>query len=225
MLRPEAITAARVEKILAIVEEATKGMTEPMVGLLIKKYGRDPYLILISCLLSLRSRDVMTYKICQELFKHGRTPQELLKIPQQELEALLKPIGFYRKKSQIIKEVSQELIERFDSKVPGTESELLSINHVGPKTANLVLGEAFGVPAICVDTHVHRLSNRLGLVKTKTPEQTEFELKKIIPQERWIQLNHLLVMWGQNICVPLSPFCSKCALLPVCPQVGVTKNR
>ena len=217
--------SARIEKIFAILEKATQGMQEPMVGLLIKKYGRDPYLILISCLLSLRARDAMTYPICVELFKLAKTPQEMIAIPAEDLEKLLKPIGFYKKKTHIIQEVSRELIARFEGKVPETEAELRSINHVGPKTANLMLGTVFGIPAICVDTHVHRLSNRLGLVQTKTPEETEKELKKIIPQELWVRINHLFIMWGQNICVPLSPFCSKCALFPVCPQVGVKKSR
>ena len=141
------------------------------------------------------------------------------------IEKLIYPTGFYRKKAALLHEVSQDLIERFKGKVPKTEQELLSINGVGRKTANLVLGVAFDIPAICVDTHVHRVSNRLGLVKTKTVDETEIALKKILPPEYWVEYNHLLVVWGQNICVPISPKCSQCAIAQLCPRIGVTRSR
>lgn len=215
----------RIEKIFAILEKATQGMPQPMVTQIEHDYGRDPYLILISCLLSLRARDVMTYRICKELFKRARTPQQMITLPVGELETLFKPIGFYRRKAKLVIEVSKELIERFGSKVPATEEELLSLHGVGRKTANLVLSEGFDIPAICVDTHVHRVSNRLGIVKTKTPEQTEEALKKILPPSQWSKVNRYLVIWGQNICVPISPFVSRCALAPYCPRIGVKKSR
>lgn len=215
----------RVIKILTLLEEATKGMPETMSALISKEYNKDPFLILISCLLSLRALDKVTYPIARQLFKVARTPQEIIPFPLHELEELLHPIGFYRRKAHIIKEVSKELIERFDGKVPHTEEELLSIKGVGLKTAALVLSEAFGIPAICVDTHVHRVCNRLDIVETKNPEQTQRALKEIVPQEWWIKVNRLFVMWGQNICVPLSPFCTKCILSPWCPRRGVKKFR
>ena len=171
-----------------------------MSSMIIHDYGKNPYLILISCLLSLRARDTVTYPISQELFKHAQTPQEMLKLSIPQLEKILKPLGFYKRKAHILHDVSQELIDRFHGKVPRTEEELLSIKHVGRKTANLVLSMAFDVPAICVDTHVHRIANHLGLVKTKTPEQTEVELKKIIPQKDWGIINDTFVRWGQNVC-------------------------
>jgi endonuclease-3 len=170
-----------------------------MITTIIKEYGKDPYLILIGCLLSLRSRDVKTLPVCRELFERARTPQELLKIPLDELEKILYPLGFYRRKAATIRAVSKALLEDFSGKVPATEQELLSLPGVGRKTTNLVLAEAFGIPALCVDTHVHRLSNRFGLVKTKTPIETEYALREILPQRYWAEWNRLLVMWGQNI--------------------------
>ncbi len=210
---------------LALLKKATKGMTQPMSVMLADQYGRDPFVILISCLLSLRAKDTVTYPVSLKLFKKVRTPQELLKVPLEELEELFYPLGFYRRKARIVKEVCRELIDRFDGKVPSTEEQLLSIKGVGRKTANLVLGMAFEQPAICVDTHVHRLANRLGWVKTTNPNQTERELQRLVPKEHWIDLNNYLVMWGQNVCVPISPFCSTCVLSPHCPKKGVTKRR
>ena len=216
---------ARIIKILNLLKSATADMQQPMSVVLGQIYGRDPFITLISCLLSLRARDVMTLEISKELFSRIRTPQELIRVPVEELEELFYPLGFYRKKARLMGDVAEDLLARFNGKVPGTLEELLSIKGVGRKTANLVLGEGFGIPSICVDTHVHRLSNRLGWVKTTNPEQTEMELRKLVPEDYWISLNHLLVMWGQNICTPLSPWCSRCVLNPLCPKVGVVKNR
>jgi len=150
----------------------------------------------------------VTYAVSKELFKQATTPQEMVHIPLLELEKILKPIGFFRRKAVILKEVSRDLIERFNGKVPSTEQELLSIKHVGRKTANLVLAMAFDQPAICVDTHVHRISNHLGFVHTKTPEMTEIALKKVIPRVWWGRLNHIFVLWGQHICKPAAKSCS-----------------
>jgi endonuclease III len=210
---------------LELLKKATKDMTKPMSVMLVEDFGRDPFIILISCLLSLRAKDTVTYPVSKILFKKVRTPGELLKVPLQELEEIFYPLGFYRKKAITVKAVSKELIDRFGGEVPSTEEELLSLKGVGRKTANLVLGMAFNKPAICVDTHVHRLSNRLGWVATQHPDQTEQELKRLVPEEYWIDLNNYLVMWGQNICVPISPFCSRCVLSPLCPKLGVTKSR
>jgi len=210
---------------ILLLRKATKDMVPTLTSSLVKEFGRDPFVILISCLLSLRARDVMTYPVSQKLFARARTPEGLLAISLSQLEQLLYPLGFYRKKAQVIRSVSKELIERFKGKVPHTEEELLSIKGVGRKTAQLVLGSAFTMPTICVDTHVHRIANRLGWVKTTRPEETERELKRLVPEEYWIDLNTYLVQWGQNICVPLSPKCSQCVLSPVCPKVGVLKRR
>lgn len=200
-------------------------MQKPAVSHIVELYGRNPFLILISCLLSLRARDTVSLPVSLELFTKATTPEEIVKIPRAELEKLFYSIGYYRQKAKTIHEVCQELIQRFGSKVPNTKEELLSLKGVGLKTANLVLGAGFGIPAICVDIHVHRVSNRLGLVETKTAEQTEAALQEILPKEYWIEFNHLLVTWGQNICVPISPFCSRCVLSDICPKIGVTRRR
>ncbi len=211
--------------IVTMLRKATANMEKPAVSHVVQAYGRDPYLILISCLLSLRAKDTVSLPIALKLFKLAKTPQEIVKIPRHELEKLFFSIGYYRQKAKAVHEVSQELIERFDGKVPKTQKELLSLKGVGIKTANLVLGEAFGIPAICVDIHVHRISNRLGLVETKTAEETEVALQEILPKEYWIEFNYLLVTWGQNICVPVSPFCSRCVLSDICPKKGVIRRR
>ena len=215
----------RALKIISILRKNTAHMVKPMVSSIINEFGKDPFLILISCLLSLRAKDTATLPVCQQLFKIAKTPQELLSLSKNQLEKTLFSVGFYRKKSIVLHEVSQALIEEFDGKVPKTRKDLLSLPGVGPKTASLVLGEGFGIPAICVDTHVHRVSNRLGLVHTKTPEETEKELQKILPREYWVEWNRLLVMWGQNICVSISPYCSRCAIYDLCERVEVKKSR
>jgi len=215
----------RIARIVQILREATKKMAKPAITQIVAEYGKDPYLILISCLLSLRAKDSISLPVSRELFKIARTPYELAKIPQATLEKIIYSIGFYRSKARQLLSVSKELIAKFDGKVPHTQQELQSIKGIGPKTANIVLAEGFNVPAIAVDTHVHRISNRLGLVRTKTPEETEQALKKIVPKRYWGVFNALLVTWGQNICEPISPWCSKCALLKLCPRIGVKKSR
>lgn len=216
------------ERALAIIKllrKATVGMEAPAAVQIIQKYGKEPFLILISCLLSLRTRDPVSFAASVRLFAYAKTPAQLLDLPISQIEKLIYPTGFYRRKAHLLHAVSHELITRFNGKVPRTYDELISIKGVGGKTANLVLGVAFDIPAICVDTHVHRISNRLGLVNTKTVEQTEQALKELLPPRYWIEYNHLMVMWGQNICVPISPKCSQCVLLPLCPQKGVTTHR
>lgn len=219
------LETSRAIKIIEILRQATKGMPKPMSTVLTQRYGRDPFLVLIGCLLSLRARDTVTIPICIELFKKAKTPEDIIKIPFQELESLFYSIGFYKRKAALVHNVSKEIIQKFNGEVPNSKKELLSIKGVGAKTANLVLAEGFDIPAICVDTHVHRISNRLGLVTTKTPEQTEVALKKVLPKEYWSEWNKLMVMWGQNICVPISPFCSKCPISNLCPKISVNKQR
>ncbi|MBM3886668.1 endonuclease III [Candidatus Dependentiae bacterium] len=215
--------------ILQIVETLRRqvhGFQIPLINLIMQEFGHDPYLILIACLLSLRARDVMTIHVCRELFSRVKTPQQLLELSQAELEHIIYRTGYYKTKARVLRSVSHDLIERFQGKVPKTYQEIMSIKGVGPKTANLVLGWGYGVPGICVDTHVHRISNRLGIIQTKTVAQTEAALKNILPQDTWIEYNKLLVMWGQNVCVPISPFCSRCPLKALgCKRIGVTRSR
>lgn len=215
----------RAIRIIQVLRKATQGIEQPASVNIVDQYGQDPYLVLISCLLSLRTKDTVSFPASQRLFEHAKTPVQMLKLPINSIEKLIYPTGFYHRKAFLLHEVSRDLLERFKGEVPQTENELLSIKGVGRKTANLVLGVAFNIPAICVDTHVHRISNRLGLVKTKTTDETEAELKKLLPPEYWTEYNHLLVMWGQNICVPISPKCSQCAIFNLCPRVGVTRHR
>ncbi|MCK5632872.1 endonuclease III [bacterium] len=215
----------KVNSIIMKLRKLTIGMTEPAGLTIIQEYGKDSFLILIACLLSLRTKDTISLPVSRQLFKYAQTPQQLIALPIDLLEQIVYKTGFYRQKAKTLRFVSQELITRFGGIVPKSEDQLLSIKGIGRKTANLVRGEAFGIPSICVDIHVHRISNRLGLVKSLTPEKTEQQLKNILPRKYWIEWNRLLVMWGQNICKPLSPFCSQCSIADQCPKIGVKKSR
>lgn len=200
-----------IDQIITEIRKKTKQSPEPMSREILFLYGQDPYLILISCLLSLQARDVVTLPVSVKLFEKVRTPQQMLDLPLSDLEKIIKPINYYKTKAQRLRSVSGELIARYDSKVPSNLTDLRSIKGVGLKTANLVLAEAFKIPAICVDTHVHRLSNHWGLISTKTPEQTEIALREFLPQDYWIEWNYLLVKWGQNICKKNKLPCQQCA--------------
>lgn len=211
--------------IIRILEVATKGMVEPAATSIVKKYGRNPFLVLISCILSLRTKDATSLAASIRLFEQAKTPQTLIALPQKTIEKLIYPTGFYRQKTRQILAITALLIEKYNGHVPSTEDELLALPGVGPKTTALVLSVGFEIPAICVDTHVHRVSNRLGLVATKNVSETEQQLKQLLPKKYWSEFNSLMVMWGQNICVPISPKCSICPLLPLCPQIGVIRHR
>ena len=186
---------------------------------------KDPFRVLIACLLSLRTKDEVTLKASERLFSVAKTPQEFLNLPTKKIEELIYPVGFYRVKAKRIKEISKIIIERYGGKVPDNLEELLTLPGVGRKTANIVITQGFNKYGIAVDTHVHRVSNRLGLVKTKTPEETEVKLREIIPKKYWIELNDLFVSFGQNICTPISPRCSICPISKYCDKVGVKTHR
>lgn len=181
--------------------------------------------ILVSTVLSSRTRDTVTREASKKLFKLVQTPEEMLKLPIEKIEDAIRKVGFWKTKAPRLHALCRMLIEEFDSKVPQTLNDLMKLPGVGRKTANLVLGVAFRIPAICVDTHVHRISNRLGYVKTKKPEQTEKALREKLPEKYWIAINEYLVRWGQNICFPISPLCSKCAIREFCERINVTKSR
>ena len=214
----------KIEWVLRSVAYQVKGFSVPIVTRVSDEH-RDPYRVLISCLLSLRTKDQTTTDASRRLFKVADNPFDMVKLTSKRIQDLLYPVGFYRNKSKVLIDVSGKIIEEHAGKVPGDLEELLQLKGVGRKTANLVLGLGFKIPAICVDTHVHRISNRLGWVKTKTPEETEKALEKIIPKRHWINLNTWLVTFGQNICVPISPFCSKCSVYKSCKRVGVARHR
>ncbi len=217
-------TSVDIKKVVQTLRVALADLPDPSVTLVGKKW-KDPFLVLISCILSLRTKDETTLPASLRLFKLADTPDAILKLSIPVIEKLIYPVGFYKTKAKTLQRISQDLKERYGGKVPDDLDELLTLHGVGRKTANLVLTEGFGKFGICVDTHVHRISNRFGYIKTKSPEETEMALRKKLPQEYWIEYNSLLVLWGQNICKPISPFCSKCAVYKYCERVGVTSHR
>jgi endonuclease-3 len=185
----------------------------------------DPFKVLISCLLSLRARDENTEKVSKQLFEVANSPQEIINIPVEKLEKIIFSSGHYKKKARVLQSVSRELITRFNSKVPDKKEELLSIKGVGPKTANIVLAFAFNQLVLPIDTHCHRIPNRLGWIKTKTPGHTEKELEKILPKEYWSDFNAIFVQFGRDICQPVSPKCSECPINKYCKRVGIKRSR
>ena len=196
----------------------------PVVTLIADR-GASPFEILVSTLLSLRTKDAVTTLATARLLEKARTPDKMLALSEKQIEKLIYPVGFYPTKARRLKQICSILMNQFNGIVPDSLDELLTLPGVGRKTANLILIEGFGHDAICVDTHVHRISNRIGLVGTKTPDQTETALKEALPRKYWKRYNSLLVCFGQTICVPVSPFCSKCPVKRSCPQNGVTKSR
>jgi len=185
----------------------------------------DPFRVLIACILSLRTQDTTTGPAAARLFEVAATPETMRRLPAARIAKLIYPVGFYRTKARVILGICRDLLERFGGRVPDTIDDLLTLNGVGRKTANLVVTMGFGKPGICVDTHVHRISNRLGYVRTRTPEETEMALRARLPRRFWIGYNDLLVAFGQNVCAPISPKCSTCPVRAICRRVGVTSFR
>ncbi len=186
---------------------------------------RGPFQILISTILSSRTKDEVTAAASERLFKLASTPERMAQLPDDEIRKAIYPVGFYRTKAGNILRVCRELMDRFQSRVPDTLDELLTLPGVGRKTANLVLSLGFQGDGICVDTHVHRISNRLGYVKTATPEETERELRKKLPRRYWAVYNTIMVAHGQNVCRPISPICSRCTVSKYCDRAGVVRSR
>ena len=213
----------KIPNTIRLIKQQSGKFILPSVTLISKR--RDPYQVLVSCILSLRTKDKTTIEASTRLFKVAHNPSAMVKLNARRIEKLIYPVGFYRTKSKVILNISRNILSDFSGKVPDNFDNLLSFKGVGRKTANLVLGLGYNIPAICVDTHVHRITNRLGWVKTKSPEETEEALKKIIPKKEWINLNTTLVVFGQNICVPVSPFCSRCNVFKLCKRVAVKRAR
>ncbi|MGH7932488.1 MAG: endonuclease III domain-containing protein [Candidatus Binataceae bacterium] len=209
---------------LAILRKAAPQWNAPVLALMAAE-RRDPFLTLIGCILSLRTKDETTAIAAPRLFSRAATPAAMIELALPEIEQLIYPVGFYRTKARVIRGLCRDLIDHFDATVPDEIDRLLTLKGVGRKTANLVVTEAFGKPGICVDTHVHRISNRWGLVRTKTPAQTEEALRATLPRRYWLEYNSLLVAFGQTICQPLSPWCSRCPVAHLCPRIGVTHSR
>ncbi len=211
-------------KILNVLEKEKKKWNAPVVSLLAKR-TKDPYRILISTIISLRTKDEVTKEASERLFSLADNPYDMIKLSEEEISKAIYPAGFYKNKAKTIKEISKRLIEEFNGKVPSDLETLLSFKGVGRKTANLVLSEGFRIPAICVDTHVHRISNRLGIVSSKTPEETEKQLMEKVPKEYWNKINENLVAFGQTICKPVTPLCSKCPVNDICPKINVERKK
>ena len=176
----------------------------------------DPFKVLICCILSLRTNDLTTYPCSLRMLEIGTKPEDFLNVDVETLAKAIYPVGFYKNKAQQILDISRDLVENYGSKVPASIDELVKFKGVGRKTANLVMAKGFDIPAICVDVHVHRISNRLGWVKTKTPEETEMALRKLLPEKYWLDINTILVTFGQNLCRPTKPMCEKCPIAEFC---------
>jgi endonuclease III len=224
----ETINRAKRPFNIGIVVRKLKQQTElekaPIVTY-VAQLTKDPYRILISCILSLRTKDQTTTQATIRLFNEAHTPQQMVTLSKERIAQLIYPVGFYNTKAKTILEISRILKEAYGGNVPQELDALLSFPGVGRKTANLVITEAFGKYGICVDTHVHRIMNRFGYVRTATPEEAEFALRKKLPRKYWIEINTLLVKFGQIVCVPVSPFCTRCTIIQYCRRAGVRTYR
>ncbi|MCK9225020.1 MAG: endonuclease III [Candidatus Muirbacterium halophilum] len=216
-------TINNIDTIIIKLRELTENFVIPSVtSMALDKVS--PFEILISTLLSLRTKDETTYEVSLKLFEIANTPQKILNITDKELQKIIFKTGFYRNKAKTLKHVSQEIINKYDGNVPDSIEELLTINGIGRKTANLVVIKAYNKPGICVDTHVHRISNRIGFVNTKNADKTEFALRKTLPKKYWCEINDILVKHGQNICRPISPKCNLCNITQYCKHFLIEKN-
>ena len=217
--------AATMSRVVARLRREMPAWRTTALMAIARTTGRDPFRILVGCLLSLRTKDETTGPAAARLFALADTPAGILALPTRTIERAIFPVGFYRTKARVLHRVCRDLLDRFDGRVPSDLDALLSLHGVGRKTANLVVTFGFGLPGICVDTHVHRITNRLGFVRTPTPEATEMALRRRLPRRHWIALNDLLVAFGQNVCHPTSPRCSVCPVAPRCARTGVRRSR
>jgi len=209
---------------IRILRRAVPKWETPIVTLMAETY-QSPFRVLISCILSLRTQDATTAKASHRLFALADSPETMVKLTAKKIEKLIYPVGFYRTKAKDILAICRTLIDRYTGQVPDSIDELLKFKGVGRKTANLVVTLGYRKSGICVDTHVHRISNRWGYVKTKTPEKSEFALRAKLPKNYWIEYNDLLVSFGQHLCRPISPVCSQCPIAKYCNRVGVSVKR
>jgi endonuclease III len=219
-------TTQRFDDIFTILKKELRKYNQPIVSRSKPDLPDTPFVTLISCLLSLRTKDDVTEKASNQLLKDYHTPEQLSKLPLKRIETLIYPVGFYKTKARRIQDISKKLLKEYNGAVPDTFEELLKLKGVGRKTANIVM--VYGHKKhgyLPIDTHCHRIPNRLGWIKTKTTEETEFALKKTLPERYWDDFNDLFVTFGQTICAPISPFCSKCPISQYCKKVGVTTSR
>ncbi|VAX15630.1 Endonuclease III [hydrothermal vent metagenome] len=214
-----------IQKAVKTLRKEVKQWKTPVVTTYSRNNSRPAFQVLISCLLSLRTRDEQTATASRKLFAEADSPEKIADMPVKRIEKLIYPVGFYRNKAKTIKEVCQNLLDNYQGQTPDSIDRLVELKGVGRKTANLVVTLGFGKPGICVDTHVHRICNIWGYVKTKTPDKTEIALRERLPRRYWIEFNDLLVTFGQNLCKPVSPICSRCKLSGICPKTGVDRFR
>jgi len=224
MLNIQPTDSFDIDRFISILEANYRSWNAPVITLL-SNQGATPFEVLISTVLSLRTKDEVTAAASKRLFQAARTPRQMIRLKEEEIARLIYPVGFYPTKAKRILSICRILLDRFDGRVPDDIDVLLELPGVGRKTANLVLVEGYHKPAVCVDTHVHRISNRVGFVNTATPEKTEFALRESLPQEHWNQYNEMLVAFGQTICRPVSPWCSRCPVAFMCPRIGVKSTR
>ncbi|NQT23977.1 endonuclease III [candidate division KSB1 bacterium] len=218
------MTTETLDTVLTILQRESKHWDVPIVTLIAER-SNDPYQVLVSTLLSLRTKDVTTTVASRRLFARATTPEQMLDLSAKEIEKRIFPVGFYHRKAENLRTVSRLILEKHGGLVPDNLDELLALPGVGRKTANLVITLGFGKPGICVDTHVHRISNRFGYVQTKSPDETEMVLREKLPNKWWIPINDILVAFGQSLCAPISPWCSKCKVSDYCEQIGVKTRR
>jgi endonuclease-3 len=211
--------------IIRALEKWRRVLEGPSVGTVAEQYSRDPWAVLVSTILSLRTKDEVTLVTSARLLEKAKTPAELAALSEAAIAALAYPAGFYRTKAANLKKIAAILLEKYSGNVPSGMDELLALPGVGRKTANLVLIEAFDLPGICVDVHVHRICNRAGWIKTGNPEETEMTLREVLPRKYWKGINALLVLYGQQLCRPVSPYCSRCVIAAHCRRNGVEKSR
>jgi len=211
-------------KVVPLIREAVRGKGVPSVTEISRK-TRSPFKVLVSTVISSRTKDEVTADASRRLFTEADTPRKLARLSEERIARLIYPAGFYRVKAKNLRAMAIMIVERFKGRVPQTIDELTTLPGVGRKTANLVLTLAFGKDAICVDTHVHRIVNRIGVLKTSTPVETEFALRKALPKKLWAEINDLLVTYGKRVCTPISPRCSVCVIDAYCKRVGVTRSR
>jgi endonuclease-3 len=213
-----------IHSVIAILRQEVRQWQSPAVTIVSQREG-DPFKVLISCILSLRTQDTTTGPASERLFALAATPDTMMLLSKDEIEAAIYPVGFYRNKAGQIIDICRQLVADYDGKVPEEIDQLLMFKGVGRKTANLVVTLGYGKPGICVDTHVHRICNRWGYIATRTPDETEKVLRQCLPSEYWLGINDLLVTFGQNLCRPLSPYCSRCRIAVSCKKLGVSSFR
>ncbi len=218
------MTDRNIHAAIRILRREVPKWQTPIVTLMAETY-KSPFRVLISCILSLRTQDSTTARASHRLFGLADSPQAMLRLSAKKIEKAIFPVGFYRTKAKIIRDICKILVQHYGGKIPDEIDELLKLKGVGRKTANLVVTLGYGKPGICVDTHVHRISNRWGYIKTTTPEKTETALRAKLPKQYWIEYNDLLVSFGQHLCRPISPLCSQCLISPYCDRKGVAVSR